>query len=635
MIKLININKIYNEVEVLKDININFREKELVCILGPSGSGKSTLLNIISAIEKPDSGELYLGNLNIFKLSKKKQDYYRSNYINFIFQNYNLIKYLNVKDNLNINSNLKGYKCGLKKLNIILDKLGINNLLKQKTNKLSGGEEQRVAIARSLIGNVKIILADEPTGALDSVNSIKVMEILKEISKDKLVIMVTHNETLAKKYSDRIIRINDGKIIEDTNPHKVIKNNNFTLKKTKLSLFNTIKMSVKNLSNKKSRTYLTTLAFSIGLISLTLVLAISSGFNKEIKLFEEKSLYNYPIIISKERLDLNNAFSKNKDTYKEGMINISNNSSMLVTNKIDNDLINIIEEIDKNLIDGVSYYKEIYTSINEYLYSNPTNNYFELLVGEYPVNNNEVMLLLDNNKSINEIISKYLSIEQIKYEEVLGKEIIINNKKLIISAIVTSNNNYFSDSSGIIYNPDVFTEEINDIYIFPKDYKSKLLIKDKLSNYNIVDDSLTVVNMTKGFVNGISYVLIAFSIISLIVSIIMISIITYISVLERLHEIGILKSLGATSRDIKRLFLSENLIIGIISGVLTLEISKLIGKVINNFINSKIGLNNIIAINSKIILFIFLLGLLLTLVAGLIPARIASKKKIIEILKNN
>lgn len=635
MIKLININKTYNEVEVLKDIKINFREKELVCILGPSGSGKSTLLNIISAIEKPDNGELYLGNLNIFKLSKKKQDYYRSNYINFIFQNYNLIKYLNVKDNLNINSNLKGYKCGLKKLNIILDKLGIKNLLKQKTNKLSGGEEQRVAIVRSLIGNVKIILADEPTGALDSVNSIKVMEILKEISKEKLVIVVTHNETLAKKYSDRIIRINDGKIIEDTNPHKVIKNNNFILKKTKLSLFNTIKMSIKNLSNKKSRTYLTTLAFSIGLISLTLVLAISSGFNKEIKLFEEKSLYNYPIIISKERLDLNNAFSKNKDTYKEGMINISNNSSMLVTNKIDNDLLNIIEEIDKNLIDGVSYYKEIYTSINEYLYSNPTNNYFELLVGEYPVNNNEVMLLLDNNKSINEIISKYLSIKQIKYEEVLGKEIIINNKKLIITAVVTSNNNYFSDSSGIIYNPNTFSEEINEIYIFPKDYKSKLLIKNKLSNYNIVDDSLTVVNMTKSFVNGISYVLIAFSIISLIVSIIMISIITYISVLERLHEIGILKSLGATSRDIKRLFLSENLIIGIISGVLTLEISKFIGKVINNFINSKIGLNNIIAINSKITILIITLGLILTFIAGLIPAKIASKKKIIDILKYN
>ncbi len=164
MIKLSNVSKSYNEVNVLNNINLSFRENEFVSILGPSGSGKSTLLNIISAIEVPDEGNLFLGNLDIFRLRKRKQDYYRSNYINYIFQSYNLINYLTVKDNLNISSKIKGFK--FKNMPNILDKLGISNLIKKSTNKLSGGEEQRVAIARSLIGNVKVILADEPTGAL-------------------------------------------------------------------------------------------------------------------------------------------------------------------------------------------------------------------------------------------------------------------------------------------------------------------------------------------------------------------------------------------------------------------------------------------------------------------------------------
>ena len=233
MLKLIGISKSYQNVEILKDINISFREKEFVAILGPSGSGKSTLLNVLSAIEIPDKGKMLLGNIDIFKLKKHKQDYYRANYINYIFQNYNLIKYLSVKDNLLISSNIKGNK----KINfkIILKKLNVENLIKKKANKLSGGEEQRVAIARSLVGDIKILLADEPTGALDSNNSHKVMKVLKDISKDKLVVMVTHNKNLAYRYASRIIKIKDGKIIYDSNPNDCGNNLHYLIRKTKLS----------------------------------------------------------------------------------------------------------------------------------------------------------------------------------------------------------------------------------------------------------------------------------------------------------------------------------------------------------------------------------------------------------------
>lgn len=626
MLKLIGISKSYQNVEILKDININFREKEFVAILGPSGSGKSTLLNVLSAIEIPDKGKMLLGNIDIFKLKKHKQDYYRANYINYIFQNYNLIKYLSVKDNLLISSNIKGNK----KINfkIILKKLNVENLIKKKANKLSGGEEQRVAIARSLVGDIKILLADEPTGALDSNNSHKVMKVLKDISKDKLVVMVTHNKNLAYRYASRIIKIKDGKIIYDSNPNDCGNNLHYLIRKTKLSFYNIVKMTYNNLSSKKIRTYLISMAFSIGLISLSLVLGISNGFNKEIKKFEENNLYNYPLIISKERVDL--TFNSDKKDIKEGVININNYN--LITNDINEELLNKINRLDKSLIDGIAYYKNINSPIKDYLYVNPTNKYFKLLAGNYPAKNNEVLLLLDQNKSIKESVANYLKINEIMYSEILNKDILVNNIKLTISGVVISNNNYFQDMSGILYNSEIYNEEINEIFIYPKDYQSKLKIKEDLKDYNVVDDSETVVNITKNFVQGISYVLIAFSFIALIVSVIMISIITYISVLERVKEIGILKSLGATSRDVKRLFLSENLVIGFLSFIFTLEINQLACELINNFTNKKIGLN-ILHIDSKIIFLIFFLTITLTYIAGYIPARKTSKKKVIDTLR--
>lgn len=634
MIRINNITKIYNKRKVLNNININFREKEFVAVLGPSGCGKSTLLNIISAIEKPDEGSLFLGNLNIFKLPKKKQDYYRNNYVNYIFQNYNLINYLNVLDNLLISNKLKGEKYNKEEMFKILNKLNIKNLSKKNINILSGGEQQRVAITRSLINNCNILLADEPTGALDSKSSINIMEILKELSKEKLVIMVTHNKELAYKYASRIITLEDGIIIKDSNPYNNINKNIYKLKKNKLSFCNSLLMSIKNIKNKRFRTFLITLAYSVGLISLALVLSISNGFNNEIKNFEKEVLYNYPIIISKESLSIDNIFENKNITYQENKINV-HKSNKIITNNIDDVLINKVEKINKNKINGIAYYKDINTSINDYLLVNHNNNYFDLLEGRYPVKENEILLLLDNNNSVNEIFAKKLNIENINYKEIIGQSIIINNKELLFTGIVKSNDNYYKESFGILYNSNIFEEEIISIEIFPKDYKSKQELKKYLKDYNIVDDSESVLKIIRNFVNTISYILIAFSIISLIVSIIMIFIVSYISVLERKKEIGILKTLGASSKDIKKLFLSENIIIGFLSSAITLEIVNVLGNLINNFIYKKIEISNIVNPTSKIILLIIIISITLSYISGLIPARIASKKKVVDILKSD
>ena len=586
MIRLEQITKKYNERKVLNDISINFREKEFVAFLGPSGCGKSTLLNIISAVEKPDQGNIFLGNLNISKLSKKKQDYYRNNYLSYIFQNYNLISYLNVLDNLIISSKLKGKNINKKEINNILCDLKIDKISKNNVKLLSGGEQQRTAIARSLTSEAKIILADEPTGALDSINSIKIMEILKDLSKDKLVIMVTHNEKLANDYADRIIKISDGKIINDNKPYHKINNKIYEIKKNKLSLLNAILMAFKNLKNKKIRFYLIILAFSLGLISLSLVLSITNGFNKEIKKFEEEVLFNYPLVINKESISLDNIFNNEEIKYEDNIINVR--KSNVLINSIDDVLINKINSIDRNLISGVAYYKDINSKLNDYLYINHNNNYFDLLAGSYQNNNNDVLLLLDKNNAINEQLASYLNIKNIKYEEIINKKIIINNQEFNICGVVKSNNNYYQDAFGILYYSEIFDEEIISIEIFPNDYESKIKIKELLKDYHITDDSQSVIKIMKDFVNGISYVLVAFSIISLFVSILMIAIVSYISVLERKKEIGILKTLGASSRDIKILFLTENLIIGLISSILTIDITYTLGKLINKFIYEKI-----------------------------------------------
>jgi len=625
MLTLKNISKEYNGVKVLKDINLQFRDKELVAILGPSGCGKTTLLNIIATVEKVDSGTLYYGNSEISSLSDRALNSYRQHYISYIFQNYNLINHLNVKDNIAISCELKKQKYHNTLIKTVMEKFNLNGLEKQDPKVLSGGEKQRVTIARSIINESSIILADEPTGALDSHNSHLVMQLLYNLAKEKLVILVTHNEILAKTYATRIIRLSDGQIISDSNPFNEKYNLKFLSSKTRLSFFTIIKLAYNNFKSKKVRSYLTVFAYSIGLISLTLVLCISKGFNLEIKNFEAE-LYNYPIIISKEAVNINGLFDK-KEKHDLNQINI-NKRETVVHNKIDEKLLSLVDSINLDILTGKSFYKEIATEFRSVSHVNPNNQYFNLLSGRYPEHNHEVMLLLDSNYGIDEKVAVYLDIRSGPINSVINQKL----DDLTIVGVVQSEHHYFRDLNGILYDDSLFDAEITDIFLFAKSYEHKAAIKEHLKDYYLLDEAKTVLDLTDKLMRGIVLILMAFSLIALLVSTIMIAIITYIAVLERLKEIGLLKTLGASKNDIKNIFLIENLIIAFLASSFTLELSFGITKIINNYVLKQLGIIHIAKFDGTIVLMIVSLSVLLTALAGWLPAHFASKKKIVEIL---
>ena len=633
MLTLKNISKKYHEVEALKDVNITFRKKELVAILGPSGCGKTTLLNIIATLEQSDEGALLLGKDNLSFFRARKLDSYRSNYISYIFQNYNLINHLNVSDNVLMTMKLRGKTDSKKQAMELLKSLGLVEKVKKRPSKLSGGERQRAAIARSLVNNTPIILADEPSGALDTKNSEKVMKLLSKCAKEKLVIMVTHNEQLAKKYATRIIRMKDGKVLSDSNPTSQLNNDAYQYGKTKIKTLTAFKLSYNNLKNKKVRTYLTVLAFCIGLISLALVLSISKGFKKELANFEKETLYNYPLIISKETISLANAFKNNVENTSKGIIKIQE-SQTLIRNEIDDSLILKINEMTQTLIEGIAYYRDIPSAFKSVSRINPNHQYFDLLHGRFPKNKNEVLLLLTTEQVLERRVADHLNITEVPFDEVINNEIEVGNQTLKLVGIVKSNNSYFHDLSGILYDSALFTGEITDIYLYASSYENKIKIKDILNGYAILDEAETVVGLTSSLVNGITVVLVVFSAISLVVSLIMLSIISYISVLERQKEIGILKTMGASKKDIKKIFLIENMLIGLLASSLSLEIAAVLSKVINNYLMTKMNLKNIMLIDEQIMLLVTGFGLILTYLAGLIPARIAAKKNIVKILQN-
>ena len=313
MLKLKKINKSYktgNFVQnALKNVSIDFSKNEFVSVLGPSGSGKTTLLNIIGGLDHYDSGDLILNNKSTKKFKSKDWDAYRNNCIGFIFQNYNLIGHISILANVEMGMTLSGVsaKKRKKKALEVLKMVGLEKHVHKKPNQLSGGQMQRVAIARALANDPDIILADEPTGALDSKTSIQIMEIIKKISKNKLVIMVTHNPELAKTYASRIIEMKDGEVVKDSLKKKDDKKSDkvYKLKKTSMSFLTALKLSLNNIKTKKGRTILTAFASSIGIIGIALILALSNGFQIEVDDFERESLSNMPITITEQSINPN------------------------------------------------------------------------------------------------------------------------------------------------------------------------------------------------------------------------------------------------------------------------------------------------------------------------------------------
>ena len=322
MLELKGIKKDYlageNTVHALKGIDLRFRRNEFVSILGPSGCGKTTMLNIIGGLDQYTEGDLIINGRSTKDFKDRDWDTYRNHSIGFVFQSYNLIPHQTVLQNVELALTLSGVSKAerRKRAKKALEDVGLGNQLSKKPSEMSGGQMQRVAIARALVNNPDIILADEPTGALDTETSIQVMEILKEISKDRLIVMVTHNPELAEQYSSRIIRVLDGRLTDDSRPlteeeyqrelqaDKAENESGKKLKKPSMSFGTSFSLSLKNLFTKKGRTMLTSFAGSIGIIGIALVLSISQGFNTYINTIQEETLSSYPLTIQKTNTDL-------------------------------------------------------------------------------------------------------------------------------------------------------------------------------------------------------------------------------------------------------------------------------------------------------------------------------------------
>ena len=774
MLELKKINKSYKTANfiqhALNDVTLQFRTNEFVSILGPSGSGKTTLLNIIGGLDHYDSGDLIINHKSTKNYKENDWNAYRNNCIGFIFQNYNLINHISILENVEMGMTLSGVSNKIKRKRALdaLDRVGLSEHSHKKPNQLSGGQMQRVAIARALANNPDIILADEPTGALDTKTSEQIMELIKEISKDKLVIMVTHNRELAEKYSTRIVELKDGKLISDSNPVKKEDQNSkeFKIKKTAMSFWTALKLSFNNIKTKKGRTALTAFASSIGIIGIALILSLSNGFQAKIDNYEKDTLSQMPITINTQAMSLTEEKleelvenqAKHKEYTKKEFIYPKENEleTMMHFNKIDEEYIDYIEEIDKDKLNAISYeygttlnvitkkadgtYALVPTSTN---YSMSTTsmtgvmgwtlypksikgksvleNNYEVLAGE--INQEEPGIVIavnskneldastleqlgfnkDKNLSFDEILDKELKVvsNDIYYQELNGYfvpskdyESMYNNEDTInikVQAVIRGKEDKSQlTQSGIYYNSalvdkviemnknsdivkkqqevsyNVLTGQPFDkttstvtkdnilgvlgaegipsiIYLYPKDFDTKDYITEYLDNYNkdkeeenkilYTDYAAMISSLSGSIMDAVTYVLIAFSSISLVVSCIMIAIITYISVLERTKEIGILRALGARKKDIKRVFNAETFIVGIFSGLLGIIIAEILTFPTNAIIESLSELPNVAQLNPIHAIILVMISVTLTIIGGLIPASIASKKDPVEALR--
>ena len=847
MLELKKISKVYKlenfKQKALDNISINFRNCEFVSILGPSGSGKTTLLNIIGGLDNYTSGDLIINGISTKKYNDRDWDTYRNHKIGFVFQSYNLITHQTVLSNVELALTLSGVKSKERKKRAkdALKKVGLIEHINKKPNQLSGGQMQRVAIARALVNNPDILLADEPTGALDSKTSVQIMNLLKEVAKDRLVIMVTHNSDLAEKYSTRIIDLKDGEIKGDTNPYNKSDENNETTKdkKTNMNFLTALSLSLNNLMTKKGRTILTAFAGSIGIIGIALILSLSSGVQNYINRVQEETLTSYPLMIEDNSVDLTSVMTEQMDKLKKD--ENTKQSNKIYSNNMMTDTLSIMSsKVQSNNLKSFKEYieknKEInkYTTSIDYKYNielqlyksdiedkivkvNPNtilstmgitdmqasyfmfkdvfseiidndelnNQMYEIVSGRMPKNYNEVVLVVDKNNRISDYVLYALGLKDqqelkdmfekvrkgekvvttdtsYEYSELIGlkfklllntdyyekvnglwidksedeeflREKLKDSEEITIVGIIKPNKDSAVTSStlgGILYtdslekhvlkkvedsqivkeqkqNPEIniitgleFSNEefnINDlsfeqqmylsslnqeelaevitkykesysltyekvleklgsidldnpsgIYIYAKDFESKDAIKNIINDYNeqqrknskeanvinYNDVVRMLMSSVTDIVDIISYVLISFVSISLVVSSIMIGIITYISVLERTKEIGILRAIGASKKDVSRVFNAETLIIGFTSGVFGILITVLLNIPINIIIKKLTGVSNItqLPLNGAIILI--MISVILTIIAGLIPAKLASKKDPVESLRS-
>ncbi|XMB72867.1 ATP-binding cassette domain-containing protein [Mycoplasmatota bacterium WC30] len=768
MLELKNLSKNYyvgdTTVKALKNVDLKFRKNEFVSILGPSGCGKTTMLNIVGGLDQYTSGDLMIDGKSTKEYKDNDWDAYRNTTIGFVFQNYNLISHLSVLENVEMALSLSGVNSKERKERSIkvLEDVGLKEQVYKKPNQLSGGQMQRVAIARALVNNPKILLADEPTGAIDSKTSDQIMKLIKEISRDRLVIMVTHNAKIANKYSDRIVNLLDGEILSDSNPANgdVKLGGNLVNSKTSMSFASAVKTSFKNLVTKKGRTLITALAGSIGIIGIALVLAISSGMTSYVNDIQSDSLAGFPISISSvvqaETMGdrgvgpgslMDNEEQESLEFPSESVIYSydEDQSTIIHTNIFTEDVMTYIGEMDSSLYNSIAYTRSIsihmITETNSGSYNKvetessggfmsmfgsnsivnelPNNQEFVesqydiLEEGSYPTNYNEVVLVVDNMNQLDISTLEAMGFdieEDYTFSDFIGKEFkvipnnvyynqigevfvtdsdlesLYNNSESItlsIVGILRVNEDASSEvlKSGIGYttmlteylledasNSEIvlaqeadhtvnvltgfgFNEQLTydlvmqtiggdstptGIQIYPVSFESKDAIKAYLDEYNVgladedtiiyTDLAETISNTISGMINTITIILSAFAGISLLVSSIMIGIITYVSVIERTKEIGIMRSLGARKKDVSRIFTAESLLIGLSAGIFGILIYLLLQIPVNLILARVLGMAGFASLSLYSALGLILLSSLLTLISGIIPSKIAANK---------
>ncbi|BDG67611.1 antimicrobial peptide ABC transporter ATP-binding and permease protein [Enterococcus innesii] len=501
MLELKDIKKYYtvgsSTTKALDGVTVAFRKQDFVAILGPSGSGKTTMLNVIGGLDNYDSGDMIINGKSTKSFKDRDWDAYRNNSIGFVFQSYNLISHLGIIDNVELGMTLSGVSKEEKraKATDALTRVGLAEHMHKKPNQLSGGQMQRVAIARALANDPDILLCDEPTGALDSETSVQIMELIQELSKEKLVIMVTHNPELAHKYAGRIIEFKDGRIIKDSNPHvEGQKKDQFELKHTKMSFMTALRLSFNNIRTKKGRTFLTAFASSIGIIGIAIVLSLSTGFQKQIDNTQSETLARFPITISQVATEQDPSAMGTRDksedfpSDKEVTAKLSDTDRATHINKIDQEFLDYINDIDPELSNNIGYtrstslnlFRKIDDNVEQVSFSNasPDNEQtnammsamsastgigvstfpeqlsedngnflkdnYDLLEGSYPSASTDVVLIVDENNvtNVNALINLGFDIEDgdtVSFDDIVGTKITLASNDAFYTELPTGN----------------------------------------------------------------------------------------------------------------------------------------------------------------------------------------------------
>jgi len=786
MLQLEKVSKIYETGEfvqtALNEVSICFSKNEFVAILGPSGSGKTTLLNIIGGLDRCYHGDLVINGKSAEEFTDWELDAYRNKSIGFVFQSFNLIPHLSILDNIQMGMILGGVhplERNKKAMNL-LEGVGLSDQANKKPNQLSNGQMQRVAIARALANNPDIVLADEPTGSLDSQTGEQTIELIREMAVNKLVIMVTHNEEIAKRFADRVIILRDGYIASD---NRVVNEpdprSELEIKKTRMSYPTALKLSATNILTKKWRTALTVLASSIGIVGIFLVLSLSSGFGRQLADFESQTLSTFPIMVSQTTVDID---SRNFQRFESEM-SLSDAEELFIypydtsdevlihNNNLSDEYLEYVESINPKLLSGFTYTRHVnmnlvagygemaktidqthvnFTSYPENLDSESPGyleSNFDLVAGSFPKKPTDLVMIVKQDNRVSKGILQALGVDYdrgiIAVEDIVGLRIkaISNNDFYVKDGMRFSPKSSMSDlmelyygevgilleisgiirakeqikfsvlNEGLAYSdrlakmfiedamkseivkaqkefyvniltgeqfasdlfnvlsvipPDITSRLIGGItlpvtkrntlqklgafetpvsvVLYPKDFKSKQKVLEYLDAWNegksdeetviYIDLASTITRLLDGVLSASTIVLLAFALISLAVSLIMIGIITYISVTERTKEIGILRALGARKIDVTRVFNAENFIIGTFSGILGIFIASLLILPMNSIIERMTGLPDVAYLNPLIALGLAGASVILTILGGLIPAKMAARKDPVEALRS-